>query len=110
MTNHHDFDAQICHALDCDEKYHLFATAIFLQTSQNHNLDDLDIARLNSSEEPEGDHDVGDVSQIDIWSVKHQSTDFFKIVVHVANDSTVITSLPPWTTYHCRVDSHSSQH
>ena len=66
ITNHHDYDAQICHVLDCDEKYRLFATVIHLKMSQNHNPDDLDIARLNGSEEPEGNHDVGDISQGDI--------------------------------------------
>ena len=101
MTNHHDYDAQICCTLDHDEKCHLFATVIHLQTSQNHDPGDLDIARLNGNEEPEGDHDVGNVSQGDIlgdlWSAKCQSTDFFKVAANVANESTVVNSLPPWT-------------
>ena len=101
MTNHHDYDAQICRALDRNEKCRLFATTIRLQTSQNHDPGDLDIARLNGSEEPEGDHGIGDVFQGDIlgdlWSAKRQSTNFFKVAANVANKSTVVNSLPPQT-------------
>ena len=102
MTNHHDYDAQICHALDRDEKCRLFVTAIRLQTSQNRDLDDLDdIARLDGSEELEGDHDVGDVSQGhilgDLWSAKRQSINFFEVAANVASESTVGNSLPPRT-------------
>ncbi|KAH0839465.1 hypothetical protein J3R83DRAFT_272 [Lanmaoa asiatica] len=101
MTNHHDYDAQICCTLDRNEKCHLFSTAIHLQMSQNHNSDDLDIARLNGSEVPEDDHNVGDVSQggilADLWSAKHQSTNFFKVVASAASESTVENRLPPQT-------------
>jgi hypothetical protein len=102
MTNHHDYDAQICRALNHDEKCRLFATAIHLQTSQNHNLDELDdIARLDGSEEPEGDLDVGDISQGhilgDLWSAKRQSTNFFKVAANAASESTSGNSLPPRT-------------
>ena len=102
MTNHHDYDAQICCALDHNEKCRLFVTAIRLQTSQNHDLNDLDdITRLDGSEELEGDHDIGDAPQGhilgDLWSAKHQSTNFFEVAANVASKSTIGNSLPPRT-------------
>ena len=97
MTNHHDYNAQICHVLDCNKKGCLFATTICLQTSQNDELDGSDTGSLNSSEGGDDD-DVEQVSPgdvlCDLWSAKHQLTNFF---MKVAMESTVGNSLPPWT-------------
>ena len=97
MTNHHDYDAQICRVLDHDEKCCLFATTLHLQMSQNDELDGLDTGSLNGSEGGDDD-DVGQVSLGDVlrdlWSTKHQSTNFF---MKAAMESTVGNSLPPRT-------------
>lgn len=97
MTNHHDYDAQICRALDRDEKCRLFASAICLITSQNQDLDKSDIVIPDDTEEDHIDN-ADNVSQrdvlADLWSPKRQSTDFFKVATKTASES---TSFPPRT-------------
>ncbi|KAF8552698.1 hypothetical protein OG21DRAFT_1486019 [Imleria badia] len=50
MTNHHDYDAQICRALDRDERCRLFDAAIHLQTAINDTT-------LDDDEDPDEDAD-----------------------------------------------------
>ncbi|KAF8548025.1 hypothetical protein OG21DRAFT_1489716 [Imleria badia] len=88
MTNHHDYDAQICRALDRDERCRLFNATICLQTT----IGDHD----NTINDDDEDEDTGEILPADvlrdIWTTKRQSTNFFE-VTHKA--SSVI--FPPHT-------------
>ncbi|KAF8120747.1 hypothetical protein EV363DRAFT_1188133 [Boletus edulis] len=92
MTNHHDYDAQVCRALDRDERCRLFNTAIRLQTT----IGDHDDTTI-SDDDDEGNHeDSGDICPAevlrDIWTAQRQSTNFFEVAHRASN-----VDLPPRT-------------
>ncbi|KAF8432493.1 hypothetical protein L210DRAFT_3650411 [Boletus edulis BED1] len=92
MTNHHDYDAQVCRALDRDERCRLFNTAIRLQTT----IGDHDDTTI-SDDDDEGNHeDSGDICPAevlcDIWTAQRQSTNFFEVAHRASN-----VDLPPCT-------------
>ena len=95
MTNHHNYDTQICHALDCDEKCYLFASAICLKILQNPGLDDFNNAPLDGTDNNDGKN-FNDVLA-DLWSTKHQSTNFFKASMKVVSNFAVRNNFPPQT-------------
>lgn len=90
MTNHHDYDAQVCRALDRDERCRLFNTAIRLQATTN-NHDDTTLDNDNRGEHEDADNIVSENVLRDIWSTNRQSTNFFKVAHQASNN------LPPHT-------------
>ncbi|KAF8119890.1 hypothetical protein EV363DRAFT_1168896 [Boletus edulis] len=90
MTNHHDYDAQVCRALDRDERCRLFDAAIRLQTAINDATVDTDEDRDETCEDLESicPQDV----LRDLWTANRQSTNFFDVA---RKESTV--NLPPRT-------------
>ncbi|KAF8442868.1 hypothetical protein L210DRAFT_3397165, partial [Boletus edulis BED1] len=90
MTNHHDYDAQVCRALDRDERCRLFDAAICLQTAINDATVDTDEDRDETCEDLESicPQDV----LRDLWTANRQSTNFFDVA---RKESTV--NLPPRT-------------
>jgi hypothetical protein len=91
MTNHHNFDAQICCCLDHYEKCHLFDIEIALHTPNiaptpaptpndgDTNNNDL----LEDDEKVDGELEEGDILD-DIWAPKHQQTNLCNVATRLS--------------------------
>jgi hypothetical protein len=96
MTNHHDYNAQICRTLDRDEKCRLFATALRLlmpaTAPGNATLDS------NEDDDPKDVDDNGPGNALDdLWSATSRSSDFFKIAFQEATAPTPEKKFPTRT-------------
>jgi hypothetical protein len=96
MMNNQDYNGQICHVLDCDEKRRLFETAILLRMSQT-------TAEVGGEEDNGSDHEndrdgtSNENILEDLWTTKHKTTDFFKVAARTASTPTDASSSPPCT-------------
>ena len=77
MTNNMNYDAQICHTLDRDEKCRLFNIAISLNQQARHTEDgdELDLEGENNDRQDDNDENIGLVEEL--WSPHHKETDLF---------------------------------